>query len=431
MRSLRVLVLAALLPIAAAGTAHAQSTRRPDLNLFARGLRDPQQSLSVSGNLGGTFYDSLRAPVFDPSGERIPDHGWGSFASASLKYNLRLANVTFDGSIGGLATYYPDLDKPLRTKALPGAGVGAGWAFDLSDKTQLTINSAMRYSPLFGESVLPGGFGGGGLGGPFQVIGDPNAPFLPHEASLVDGTYLTLSTGANLRHSVSRRVALSGSYQIRRDVTFGTGDAGQPSLWSQGAGAALHFNVTENLSVRGGYLFNESHYDELAEPLRTHSADFGVDYGRGLVLQLTRRTTLALSGGASAYADAGGGQRYRLIGNVHLNHDIGRTWSSSASYVRGLDAAQLVFREPLLTDTFTGRLDGLISRRVGFHAAASAQRGSVGFIGANNGYYRYHYDSQVRRPAGLPSDSASQGVQVYLSAWAPIFQRGGRANASR
>jgi hypothetical protein len=124
--------------------------------------------------------------------------------------------------------------------------------------------------------------------------------------------------------------------------------------------------------------------------------------------------------------------------------------------MRGLDAAQVLFREPLLTDMVTARLNGLISRRVGFHSSISAQRGAVGFVGADNAitravantgiqtalgrhlalgfdysYYRYHYDSEVRRPLGLPSDSASQGVQVYLSAWAPIFQRGGRSNASR
>jgi hypothetical protein len=454
MRRTGLVFVIALVVLSAAATAHAQSTRRPDLNLFGRGLRDPRQSLAVRGNLGGTFYDALRAPQFDLQGEPIPDHGWGSFGSAALVYNLRLANVNIDGSLGAFATYYPRLADPLRVRTLPGAGVSAGWSYALSDKTQLGFNTGLRYSPLQGESVLPGGFGG--VGGSFELTADPNAAFLPPEVAGVDGNYLSFQSGADLRHQLTRRIWTTANYQYRRDETFGNEALTGLGLWSQSAGAALHFSITQNLSVRGGYVFHESHFDDEQGALRTHNADVGVDYGRGLVLQLTRRTTLSFGGGASAIADRAGGRRYRLNGNVNLDHAIGRTWSSGVSYVRSVDSSQILFREPLLNDTVTARLNGIVSRRVGFHAAASAQRGAVGFIDPDNGitravanvgiqtgfgrhlalgidysYFRYHYDSSVARPSGLPSDSASQGVYVYLTAWAPIFQRGGRTNAAR
>jgi hypothetical protein len=181
-----------------------------------------------------------------------------------------------------------------------------------------------------------------------------------------------------------------------------------------------------------------------------------VDYGRGLVLQLARRTTLAVTGGVGGYVDRAGGQRYRLMGDVQLTHDFQRTWSSSARYSRGIDSSQIIFREPVLSDTFSAFLNGLITRRVGAHARAQMQGGALAFgtpgttsfrsaanaglqtslgrlfaVGLDYTYYYYRFDSAIVRPSGLPAKSASQGVYVYLSAWAPIFQRGGRQNVAR
>ncbi|MEO7192313.1 MAG: hypothetical protein ABI051_14770, partial [Vicinamibacterales bacterium] len=438
----------------AAVAAQAQSTRRPDMNLFGRALRDPQQSLAVRGNLGATFYDALGKRLFDPNGVPAPDHGWGSFATGALIYNLSLANITFDGSLGGFATYYPNQARKFRTNVTPGAGAHTGWTRNLSDKTRLNVSSGLSLGSLSAEAILPGGPGGLGIDTGFGSSSDATSAFLPQQAAFVKGTRLSLFTGASLTHELSRRFNLTGDYQIRKDTSFG--GEGQPlGLWGQTVGAALHFAVTRNLSVRGGYIYGETHRKNDDRIGRTHSADIGVDYNRGAVLQLTRRTTLAFNGGASGYVDRAGTQHYRLIGNASLNHQMGRTWISGVDYTRGLDSNQLLFQEPLLNDTLTARMNGLISRRLGFHSEASVQHGSVGFargdndvvrsvadaglqfalgrhyaLGADYTYYRYNYSAQVARPLGLPTVSASQGVHVFLSAWAPIFQRGGR-NASR
>ena len=146
----------------------------------------------------------------------------------------------------------------------------------------------------------------------------------------------------------------------------------------------------------------------------------------------------------------------RLNGDVQLRHEMGRTWSSALIYGRAIDSSQLFFRAPVLVDMVTGRLDGLISRRLGFHSTGMWQRGAVGFLDAGNGvhrsaanaglqtalgrhfavgfdysYYRFHFENLVVLPAGVPSRSSSQGVSVYLSTWAPIFRRGGRSDATR
>ncbi|MEO7193171.1 MAG: hypothetical protein ABI051_19165, partial [Vicinamibacterales bacterium] len=226
-----------VLSLVAAVAAQAQSTRRPDMNLFGRALRDPQQSLAVRGNLGATFYDALGKRLFDPNGVPAPDHGWGSFATGALIYNLSLANITFDGSLGGVTTYYPNQAKKFRGNIAPGAGAHAGWNRNLSDKTHLNVSSGLSLRSLSAEAILPGGFGGPGNNTGFGSTSDASSAFLPQQAAFVEGAYLSLFTGASLTHQVSRRFELTGDYEVRKDTSFGVD--GQPlGLWGQTAGAA-------------------------------------------------------------------------------------------------------------------------------------------------------------------------------------------------
>jgi opacity protein-like surface antigen len=415
-------------------------------------MRDASQSLSVSGNLGATFYDVIEGPRAAADGREIPDSGWGSFATASLGYRLSFPNVSFEGSIGAAATYYPGVGTSVRARYLPGGGARFGWSWDLTDRTEMTVGSGLRFVPLSGElfsltSLTQPSFGPEG-----------SAVFLPPDTSDVGGSYLDWASDVSLRHRLSRRWSLSADYGYRRDFVFADEDdpgARRLDGWSQAFGTALHFAVTRTLSVHGGYRVSESRFSGDERAFRSHSADVGIDYGDAATVQLTRRTRLSFGGGASAYTDRIGNQRYRLNGNVDLVHDIGRTWNATLGYARGIDSSQLLFRAPVLSDSVTAALNGLLTRRLGFHAGARASHGAVGFTGDDNAfttiagnaglqaamtqqlavgldytYYQYRFGDDVTRPAGLLGRRSSQGVHAYLSVWAPIFQRG-RPNASR
>lgn len=449
-------VTTATLVVLTADLAQAQSTRRPDLNLFKRGLRDPQQSLSVQGNLGGSLYDALgRREAGD--GPTTLDSGWGSFGSAALEYSMKLGPLNFDGTVGAFASYYPRTGSSVRVKALPGGGLNTGGAWDLTDKTQVSVSAGLRFRPLYAEVFSASPTGVFGAGQEFPIGADPNTAFLPRDAAFSGGSYLSALAGAGIRHELTRRWSVSAQYDHQRDWGFGiepTAGFGR-NLYRQDAGVRLLFAVTRNLSLYGGYRLSEGHPDETTT-YRTHSVDVGVDYGRGLELQLSRRTTLTLNGGVSGYADRSGDPRFRLSGSVALRHDIGRTWSAGAAYIRGVESGQLVFGEPILSDMFRLYLNGLLTRRVGFHASVNAQGGAFAFgdegrsffrssanagvqtalgrylaVSADYTFYHYRFDNGIFRPVGTPSTSSSQGVYVYLSAWAPIFERGGRPNATR
>jgi hypothetical protein len=444
------------------GTAAAQSTRRPDLNLFKRGLRDPKQSLAVQGNLGLSFYDALGTRELPEGATALPDHGWGSFGSAALLYNVSLGRLNFDGSLGAYASYYPKSPDPLRTKWFPNAGVRTGYSWQLGRKTTARVNGAVRYRPVyaeftggtFGPSFDP--FGGGGFGPELGAGGgDLNQVFLPSEAALSGGSYLAGIGQAGIDHELSRRFRLSGNYEYERDYAVGVEDPTNSfdSLWRQGADVGLHFRLASHLSLRGGYRYSEGHRSGVV--YRSHSADFGVDYGDGLVIQLTRTMRLSLNGGMSGYVDASGTQHYRADGSAVLSQQIGRTWSSGLYYRRGVETGQLIFSEPVLSDAGGAFINGLVARQIGVHGALNAQGGALAFgsarrnffrsgatagiqtalgrhfaLGADYFYFRYHFDSGITLTPGVPRKSANQGVYVSLSAWAPIFQRGGR-NATR
>lgn len=458
-----VVVMCAAVTLGVVAAAYAQSTRRPDLNLFGRGLRDPQQSIVVIGNLGATFYDRI-TPVA-PADEQVvsPDSGWGSFASAAVVYNLRLANVTFDGTVGGFASYYPDQARPFRAKVFPGAGARTGWSWALSEKTQVNVDLALGLRPAYAQAIFPGSVTGAGgfLGRPadnqFARGSDPNAAFLPREAAFVEGAYLTLAQGASLRHTLSRRWSWSARYDYQRNKAFDVDPEYQwRSAWRQSAFTALHFAATRHLSIRGGYRYEESYFPSAEEPYRVHGPELGVDYDRGLVLQLARRTSLAITGGASGYVGRDGRQRYRLAGDVELAHHFQRTWTTGARYWRGVSSSEIIFNEPVLTDRVSVFLNGLLTRRLGAHAHAVVQSDARAFTGtgrrsmrgaasaglqtalgrhfalsADYTYYHYRFENAIARPSGLPAQSASQGVYIYLSTWASVFQRGGRTNAAR
>jgi hypothetical protein len=461
MRNAFITAIAVIVSLGLTEGASAQSTRRPDLNLFKRGLRDPRQSLGVQGNLGLSFYDAIGRHELPEGAIELPDHGWGSFGSVALQYGLKLGRVSFDGTLGGYASYYPGSPKPLRTKWFPGAGARTGYEIKLDEKSTLTLSGELRYRPLFAETVTPdlgfnfGSFGGGSVGPSFAPGSDPNTAFLPNETAFVGGSYLATSAGATVARQLTRRWGVSGSYRYEHDYAIGGSEQpGFGGVWRHDAGAAAHFAVTPKLSVRMGYRVGETHA-EGQPPFRSHSADLGVDYGDGLVIQLTRQTRLSFTGGMSAYVDRTGDQHYRATGSAQLSHALGRTWSSGAFYQRGVDTGSLVFREPVLTDTAGGYLNGNIGRRLGVHANVSAQGGvlalgssnrSILRTGANVGvqsslgrhfalgvdyvYYQYRFDSAVVLPTGVPRKNANQGVYAFVSAWAPIFQSGGR-NATR
>jgi len=453
MRAASVVVVSLLVLAAGVVPARAQSTRRPDLNMFGRGLRDPEQSLSLRASLGANFFDTITQPVLVPGRPLPVDHGWGSIGAVSIGYNVRAGAFTFEGSMGSFFTYYPQQLDAFRVTTVPGGGMHTGFSWPVSSRTTLTFFSGLRYRPLSTESTVP-------LSGQMtrsnDVMEDAALAFMPRELAYVEGRYLTAEAGTSLSHDLTRKLRFLGSYDAQRDFAFSAVDP-QTGIWTQRMSAGMSVAVWRRLRVRGGYRYEESHYSNAPRPYHYRAFELGLDYGEGTgaELQLTRHTTLTLDGGLGVFADVRGAQHYQLTGRATLVHDMGRTWSSEAGFYRGLDSSELLFQAPVLTDTLFAQMHGIISRSLGFHASTTAERGAVGIVGVGHGteritantglqrsltrrlalsldytYFKYLFESDVARPTGVPAQSSSQGITVQLRTWMPLYQRR-RSNATR
>lgn len=224
--------------------------------------------------------------------------------------------------------------------------------------------------------------------------------------------------------------------------------------------SGLRVAITRHISVRGGYRFNASKeinaVDEADAPyVRTQGADVGIDYNRGGGLRLTRRTNVSFGVGLGSTVDTSGSQRYFVTGNIDLVHEIGRTWSASVGYSRNMDFSTL-FLEPMLSDNVFAGFGGLISSRLSFQSSIGYSASAVGFAGGENRYdaahglvglqtgltryialgvnYTYYYRSigqALELPSGLTDHAESQAVNVFVSAWAPLYQRMRRPHGTR
>ena len=118
----------------------------------------------------------------------------------------------------------------------------------------------------------------------------------------------------------------------------------------------------------------------------THSLYFGLDYGDGGAIKLTRRLTLTFGGGLGTARAVPGGTQYRAVGNVGLQRPFGRTWMGYVGAGRNLSFVA-GFREPVLFDSAVASFGGQLLTRVSWVTSATVARGYVGLDTAR------HYDT--------------------------------------
>jgi hypothetical protein len=181
-------------------------------------------------------------------------------------------------------------------------------------------------------------------------------------------------------------------------------------------------------------------------PTESHDIDLGIDYHRSL--SFSRNTTISFGSGSSALT---GQQRtvYVITGQTTLAHSIGRTWSATASYRRGLDLLD-GFAGPALSSTASANVGGSLSRRIAFSSRAAVSKGQIGLTGEDRGYltasatagldvtlgrraafdaqyfyYRQRFGSGVTLMPALSNGMDRQGVRVGFTLRAPLLRSKG------
>jgi hypothetical protein len=248
----------------------------------------------------------------------------------------------------------------------------------------------------------------------------------------------TSNSGIQFVQTLSRRSALQLSYE-RRFVMFSV-DASD--LTTEGGGIKFTHHFSRYVGFHTGIASRLAQYARSEGPnrVRTRDVDLGLDYDRPL--SFSRHTTLSFSSGSSLVPQ-NGKTYYRVTGNVSLAHHMGRTWTTSLRYDRGLQFIE-AFPRPFFSDAIAAGVKGNPSRKVDLQLSAAYSAGAIG-VGGNGGrvgtytgtakmnisvnrhvalfseylYYHYRLDQQTLATA-FPAKLDRQTARLGLRLWFPL-----------
>ena len=418
----------ALLLMTAPALAQPPRPERPYRGLFGSGVGDADQLLTASGSIFGGYDDNVYADMLGDSGavtQGGASAGTVAGASGSLAYSFRTEPITFGMSLGSSTRYYPDTGDDLVTATQGGLTLTASPRLGTSlSLGLLAAYQPYQLTPLFHVDFEP-------------QPGDSLIPDLDL-VTTVD-SYLRYAGRLGFSQRVSRQMTFSANYGYQHADRGAEAD----EFRYQSLGGTLTYNLGKGLDARAGYSYGEGDYGD-GGTREHHAIDAGVNYNRAL--SISRQTTLSFSTGTSALRTRDD-LRFTLTGNARLQHEIGRSWNTWVGYARRVLMNE-TFPEPVVADSASAGLRGLISRRMQFTSSIRGALGKQGLesdapgfntaqgaatlsyaltrfmnLGVTYFYYRQRFDDGAVLSIGVPASAQRHSVRATVSLWAPVFER--------
>ena len=434
--------------------------RRPFRGIFGVPDLDPRHSLVFSGSVFGAYDDNIAAALTQGSGQRSGNNrrlqqsgGYGA-AFGGLNYNVALGGPRFSfGANAGAQLRYFRFDGESTVLPYYHDAATAGMHFSLSRSTRLSATQTFAYSRNYRFHVFP-------------VFGDTTDDTIEDfvdadpDLDLFERSVFRHLTSVSLSHHFGRNTSGSIGYGFRyadfldsEDDDAAVRAARQHRDYSNHSifGRFEHRRpLTTHATLHLGYGLRLS--DGRAgsgEPRNVHHINAGVSYSRAL--SFSRRTSLHFASGSTYVAserlsdpNVDPRSRFRITGNASLVHELGRTWTASALYRRGLIFRE-GFEEPFSSDSASARIAGLVTRRLSFSAQGSwalsklqrgGRTGHRAFAGSANStyalsqyfalfaqyiYYDYTFEEDVPLDPLFPRALTRQGVRAGITTTIPIF----------
>lgn len=413
----------------------------PYRGLFgASSVPERTRFLDLNASLGAGYDDNIFASASGGAGSRnqYARSGYFGTAQAGLAFGRLGERLTANASAG--------VASRLFTEATLDPAVAGRLSGSLSAKlaTRNTLQALMAaaWLPYYAPDVISHGLG------PLAADpGGPDARFdLADQDQPIDKERVRrIGAGVEFSRQLSTRNDLSLAYHVTR-VEF---DEQQRAQRAQGGSVTFTRTLTPHMDLHLGYGYREmrSERGEAPQPaFELHTVDVGIGYSRAL--SLSRRTTLSLGTGTTGLARDGsrGPQEpvYRLVGNVQLARQFGRTGVLTVAYSRGVRFIE-GFSEAFLADTVTTTLSGYLGRRLSVSVNGGYRRSALsgnagGFEGVRTSataqlalwrslgfyttwfYYDYAFDRTAALPATVSPDVQRQGIRAGLSVWLPLLR---------
>ncbi len=447
-RLLLALCLLAALVCPATAQTERPTPSRPFRGLFggAQPMSSRSQSLDLSASVFGGWDQPLDQQELAGTtpGDRAAVSGPYSGGSATVTYNHPGDKVTFNAFGSLFGGYFPDnKPDPWYTSSAAGANLSSG--FSLSPRTTLHVGAQTSFATdislgtLGGAGIPPSASGGTGFDGSFNrdpSLDSNGTVTLAHELSDVS----TLSAGVSGRYShfFSSDTERSDTVDSQAIVTYSR-------------------SMTKNAALHLGYSYGRFWAitpDDTRKPSTFQNIDAGVNYSKAL--SISRNTTLSFSTGSTIASSVSGGSNgqsgfsnphFYLTGSANLARQIGRSWQANANYSRSV-TYQLGFDQPVLLDTASASIGGLIGSRTDVSSVINYNTGAVGLATYNYhawlstsqlrvaitrtlaAYVSHYYDDytfaqDVTIPGGVPRSLKRNGVRAGLTAWLPLWHSRG------
>ena len=249
--------------------------------------------------------------------------------------------------------YYPNLNDQTTTY------YDAGLSFEGRFGSRFTLHASpfVSYSPHYSMQMflapLPVAPGDDGLI-------DSVAPAAPDvDSTIIQRRSLRYGGNTELRMLAAKHSNVSVGYGYTK--TDSTANL-QGDFEVQSIGVNYGHELTRSARLIAGYSFQESTFEDSAEPVsQIHSVNIGVDYRKPL--SQSRRTFLRINTGSVIAEQQVGGQRIQVTGLASLVHQMGRTWSAQGQYRRQVGYLD-GFVRPVFSDSANVGIQGLMTRRV-------------------------------------------------------------------
>lgn len=427
--------------LASAAPALAQRAAGPNAGVL--GTTDDANSrhtLIFRGSVFGAWDDISHRldPAVDQSAinSRFLRSGLAAGTEGGLTHARRTRRTQWMSSANTAFRAYGSGDDAVAATVGGGSNVTA----ELHSRLTMSLGGGISYSPYY--ELAPS------YGTQAQSVGSFEGGF-----GVATAAEQNLSTdgSANFTARLSRRDTFEVGGNARKLDFL---DQPESTVTSYAARARYRRSLTSAMGIYAGFGREEARYRYPgASNLTSDIIDVGVDYGDRL--QFTRRTSLAFSFSTSAVR-WNEETHYRVNGSAALSRAFGRTGSAVLRYQRAVEPAG-GFREPLLTDTFSGGFSDQIGRDASWSVNAGYVRGEIGWesdsaarrfdiydlggritraltrhlavFGAYT-YYRYEVPAGTTVFTFLPKFSR-HSVSVGLRLWAPIVNDARPATEAR
>jgi hypothetical protein len=334
-------------------------------------------------------------------------------------------HVLFDAAEQSKVRYYRELGDlvGVRHQVMFDGGVQF-------DRTRVKATQLISYEPFYAYSTLPDLF-------------ETQPADAPRGASqlLLRRPATVIESSGEVSQTLGRATLSLYARTQRTDFEQGAGN----DLRADTVSARVVYHLSRDLGLVAAYNMNRGQYgfDSPVSPtVPFRSIEVGLDFDHAL--SLTRRTTLAFTAGTTAVGNATGAPEYRLVADVRLNREIGRTWRATASFHRGISLIA-GYGQPLFSNAVQAGLGGSLNRRVTLWTIGGFAVGELTGVTTENGtrdysasarvqyaltrtlalsgeynYYEYRFDRPGDLPVGLGQHLARHSMQIGLVVWLPL-----------